>query len=99
MDNFIKYNYDEINKSVSAINTIKDDINSKWKDIRDVEIGKMQNLWTGNSAKAYADKVLSYDKKINAVIQSLDLLSSTLSKAANKLAETENEAKNYIDNM
>ena len=74
------------------------DVNTAWKDIIKTQIPALQSSWAGDDAKVYIDKVVACDQKVQAAIDTLNLLATTFERASSELRNTQGELIKNINN-
>ena len=99
MYNEIGIKVDALNSNIKNINSSKQIIMDDWNTILNDLFPKLQNSWAGTASKSYIDATLKYKAKVEALLDSLDLLSSTLQKASDLITSTDSELANNISNM
>ena len=95
----ILMNYNAISSNANSFRSVKQELKQAWQSVTKTEIPKIQNSWAGQGSKTYVDSVLNFDSKINAAIDTLDLLSSTFEKASNEMQQTEINVQRYVGNL
>ena len=87
-----------LNAYIKNIKAGKQIISDSWNEISKEYFPKLQNSWAGDAAKNYIDALVKYNVKIEALITTLDLLSSTLQKASDLIKHTDSELASNIYN-
>ena len=70
-----------------------------WNDISKKQIPALTSSWAGKDAATYIEQVQTYEVKITAACEALDLLAETFNKASTELNKKVEELANQVQKL
>ena len=95
----IHFNPEMLRENQQKLKQAANEVNSIWSSIKNEQINQISSSWAGKDAEQYIQKVTNFDSKVQAAVESLELLSKTFDKAANALSDAQQRIKGSIDSF
>jgi len=95
----IKLNSDQLRQHKQKLNQAANEIKNIWNTLKNTHIKQLTESWAGTDAASYIRSFNSFDSKVNASVEALDLLARTFERAARELESTQENIKTIMNNI
>ena len=95
----IKLNSEQLRQNKQKLTQAADEIKNIWNTLKNTHVKQLTESWAGADASSYISSFNSFDSKVNASVEALNLLARTFERAAKELESTQESIKQFMNNI
>ncbi len=95
----IKLNSEQLRQHKQKLNQAANEIKNIWNTLKNTHVKQLTESWAGTDAASYIRSFNSFDSKVNASVEALDLLARTFERAAKELESTQEHIKTIMNSI
>ena len=95
----IKLNSEQLRQYKQKLTQAADEVKNIWNTLKNTHVQQLTDSWAGADASAYINNFRSFDSKVNASVEALDLLARTFERAAKELESTQENIKQFMNRI